>query len=79
MEMDDELIRPFRTTVKGNRILEYFRVFVPEDLYDTERERLEYGIEVARELAEMFRIPCTWYAYRLEGETVYVRRESHKT
>lgn len=76
---DDEFVRPFRTVTRGNRLVEYFRVFVPNDLYDTEREKLEYGIEAARELAEIFRIPCNWYAYRLEGEAVYVRRESHKT
>lgn len=61
---DDDLLYPV-VDAEGR---EHFEVNVPGDLYGTMGELADHAIDVAREQAATYVIPCQWEAKHVKGE-----------
>ena len=53
-----------------SRKYDYYTINLPGDLFTTQQEFEDYAIDVARENARLYCIPCEWRARMVEPETI---------
>ena len=51
-------------------VRDYYTIRLPGDLFATQQEFESYAIDVAREQARLYAIPCEWQAKMVNPESI---------
>ena len=51
-------------------VRDYYTIRLPGDLFATQQEFESYAIDVAREQARLYAIPCEWQAEMIDPENI---------